>query len=948
MKNFLKILILFLFFSCEAYSQSDSLTGSLELKLGNKPSFDSTKFNIFPRNYRKSKIALVLSGGSARGLAQIGVMDVFEKYDIDIDLIVGTSIGAITGSMYASGYSPEELRNITKSIDWKSKLTLTNKYEREFLFVDQKKVQDKGFLTFSFDGFRPVLPTSLSSGQQIAELFNLYLLNSRYKPHGDFFSLKIPFCAVATDLNKGERVVLNDGNISESVKASFTFPLLYTPTKVKGRDLVDGGLTANIPVDVARQLGADMVITVNSTSPLKNTEELKNPINTADQILSITLAQLNEEQLKNSDVIITPEIFNVTATDFSSVDYLIDKGRLAAETMINSILGKIDTLEMNASVNFNNFLFNASVRFKGNYIPDSLKNVITKEQENNFVRYVTIEKRMRDIYRTGFFRKVSASIYSEDNRNVIEYTGENFTRLNGIRVNFNDGGDVRLYDYKMKKSDSLNAGSFAFTILENHKPASKEISDVVTGSIASFGSKKISTLSNCKEMFGFYESLLGALRDKGYSLVDITKFYLDENTGILDIELTEGTVSEINITGNDKTKSSLILSETFVSTDKPVKINSLKESLGGIYGTNLFQQTSMAVRYVKSKPVLDIYLVEKSSRNLYFSFRADNERKLQGYLSVRNENLFGTGNELGAVIKGGLRDREYKIELLSNKFFGTPLTYNLSAYYKFQNFYDYIEIPDDENGKFDRQQTGEYRNIHYGGSFKVGTQIEKFGTLFGQLSLENVSRSQLQGTIPQINDLKLFKLKLGGRIDTEDKFPFATSGTVVNYNYESARNSLTGGVTYSKFSFDLTHSIPIHYGHVLKPKFIFGFADKTTPDYELFSLGGENSFYGMVEDQLLGRQILLASLEYRYLLPVKIFFDTYVSFRYDLGRIWENSEDIRFKDLRHGLGFAALFDTPIGKASFSTGRTFYTTKGFKPGSFIWGPYTFYFSIGYDI
>ncbi|MCE1165209.1 MAG: patatin-like phospholipase family protein [Bacteroidetes bacterium] len=948
MSKLLKILLLLLFAASAAYSQEDSLTGSLELKFENKPNFDSTKFNVFPKNCRSKKVALVLSGGGARGLAQIGVLDVFEKYGIDIDLIVGTSIGAITGSMYTSGYSPEELRDITKSIDWKSKLTLSNKYEREFLFVDQKKVQDKGFLTFSFDGFKPVLPTSLSSGQQIAELFNLYLLNARYKPRGDFFSLKIPFCAVATDLNKGERVVLKDGNLSESVKASFTFPLLYTPTKVKGKELVDGGLTANIPVDVARQLGADMIITVNSTSPLKNTEELKNPINTADQILSITLAQLNEEQLKNSDIIITPEIFNINSTDFSSVDYLIDKGRLAAENKINEIAGKIDTLESGASPNFNNFLFNGDVKFTGEMIPDSLKKVIRAEQENNFVRYVTIEKRLRDLYKTGYFRNVRANIYSDGSRSKIEYAAENMTRLNGIKAVFNGGRDVRLYDYRFIKTDSINAGSFVLTQLENSKPVSKDVSDAVMPKITAFGNEHISAISNTGQMYGFYENLLGALRDKGYSLIDISKFCINENTGILEIDFTEGTVSEIDIIGNTKTKSSLILSETYVSTDKPVKYSELKESLGGIYGTNLFQQTSLAIRYQKEHPVLDIYLVEKSSRNLYFSFRADNERKLQGYLSLRNENLFGSGTEIGAVIKGGLRDREYKIELLSNKFFGTPLTYNLSGYYKFQNYYDYIEITDENELEFNRQQTGEYRDIRYGGSFKVGTQIEKFGTLYAQVTLENISRSQLQGTISQIDRLNLFKLKLGGKIDTEDKSPFATSGTVLNYNYESSRNSIASSVTYTKFSFDLTHSIPVWHGHVIKPKFIFGFADKTTPDYELFSLGGDNSFYGMVEDQLRGRQILLASLEYRYMLPVQIFFDTYVSMRYDLGRIWENSEDIRFKDLRHGLGLAAMFDTPIGKAGFSVGRTFYFNKGFSKGSFIWGQYTFYFSIGYDI
>lgn len=103
----------------------------------------------------------------------------------------------------------------------------------------------------------------------------------------------------------------------------------------------------------------------------------------------------------------------------------------------------------------------------------------------------------------------------------------------------------------------------------------------------------------------------------------------------------------------------------------------------------------------------------------------------------------------------------------------------------------------------------------------------------------------------------------------------------------------------------------------------------------------------MFEDELRGRQILSASLEYRYLLPVKLFFDTYLLARYDLGRIWENSSDIRFKDLRHGFGISAAFDTPVGKASFSAGKTLIINKGLAKDSFIWGPNTFYFSIGYD-
>jgi NTE family protein len=929
------------------YAQNDTLVSKVEIIKRQNPIFDSTKFNIFPEKLNQRKVALVLSGGGARGLAQIGVLDVLEKYGVNIDMIVGTSIGAITGGLYSSGYSPQEMIEITSGVDWKSKLSLTNKYEREFLFVEQKKSQDRGFISISLDGFKPRLPTSLSSGQQMSDLINVFLMNARFKPKKDFSDLKIPFYAVATDLDKGKRVVLYKGNISECIKASFTYPLLYAPTKVDGNDLVDGGLTANIPVDVAKEYGADLTITVNSTSPLKTSEELKDPINTADQILSITMAQLNEEQLSKSDFVINPKLGNLGATDFNDINNIFEKGKTAAELVINEIISKIDTLEENASPNYNNFLFNGNVSFGFNLIPDSLKSVIKDEQMNTFVRYVTIEKRIRDIYKIGSFKNVWAEIYKTGNTSEIVYKAKLNNKLQAVRVSFNNGRDVSDFEYKVVFTDTLTSGSFELVnkkVSGNLNPLLfSEISEIVK----SYGKENISKAANRNKMYLFYESLLGGLRRINFSAVDISKFYLDEN-GILNVDFTEGRISEIKVNGNYKTKKGLLLSETDIPLDKPVIKSSLVESLGGIVGTNLFQQVSMYFDYrdTSKYPSLNFNVVEKSTRNIRLSFRVDNERKFQGYVDFRNENIFGTGNEIGLTLKGGLRDREYMTEIKSNRFFGTMFTYNWSIYYRFKNIYDYTQLV--ENTNLIRVQNGEYRDFRIGSSFLLGTQVRRFGTIFGQLVYEDLSRESLQGLIPQENDLKLFKLRVGGRIDTENIYPFATKGTTVNYIYESSRNQLSSGVTFTKLSFDITHNIYLGRPSVLRPKFVFGFADKTTPNYEFFSMGGEDSFYGMVEDEMRGRQVLLASLEYRYKLPVKFFFDTYLSARYDLGRVWVNTEDIRFKDLKHGLGFAILFDTPIGKTSLSAGKMFIINKGFTSESLYWGPTTFYFSIGYNL
>jgi len=125
-----------------------------------------------------------------------------------------------------------------------------------------------------------------------------------------------------------------------------------------------------------------------------------------------------------------------------------------------------------------------------------------------------------------------------------------------------------------------------------------------------------------------------------------------------------------------------------------------------------------------------------------------------------------------------------------------------------------------------------------------------------------------------------------------------------------------------------------------------GFADKTMPITEEYSLGGQDMFFGMRKNEYRGRQIFLTSLEYRYKLPVKIFFDTYISARYDLGSIWPERDDIRFKDLRHGIGATISFDTPIGPADFSVGKSFKFIKNLPENPISWGNTEFYFSIGY--
>jgi NTE family protein len=194
--------------------------------------------------------------------------------------------------------------------------------------------------------------------------------------------------------------------------------------------------------------------------------------------------------------------------------------------------------------------------------------------------------------------------------------------------------------------------------------------------------------------------------------------------------------------------------------------------------------------------------------------------------------------------------------------------------------------------------------------------------------------------------MKVVSLMVSSIIDSQDKYPFPKKGFLVKTSYETAQKVLGGDISYTKFLLDYKNYLPIDDANTLVPGFVIGFADNTLPLGQQFSLGGQNSFFGLRENDYRGRQIFLTSLKYRYFLPFKIFFDTYLSLRYDLGSIWTTRKEIRFKDLRHGIGATVAFDTPLGPADFSVGRSFLFEGRLNRSTILVGPLYFYFTIGY--
>jgi len=900
--------------SANAQNASDEIVSdTIRLSLHQQASVDTNICNIFPKTYRTKKVALVLSGGGARGLTQIGVISELEKAGILPDLIVGTSMGSIIGGFYSSGYTTDELLDIFTKFDWDRALSLTNEYQRTTLFPEQKKIQDRSLFTIPLDGIKPViLPAAFSNGLYLTEKINSHILNARYHSFGNFLSLKIPFAAVATDIDSGKKVVLTKGDLSQSIKASLTFPLLYSPIEINGRNLVDGGLTANIPSDVAKSLGADYVIAVNTTSPLKKGEELSSPISTADQILSITMSQLNDLQIKEANVVITPALGKHSLSDYSDINFLKTKGEFAAIESIEKISRGIDSLERSSSTFQNNFVTNSTLKLTFNGILTDTLFRISELMPGNFEKYVDIESNLRLIYKTGYFSDVKVVVERQGYTAFVNYVLSPNPILNGFRF---------------------------------HSKVPEEIKSRINSYTRENSGK---TLNN-NSLSRLYDDILGDLRKLGLALVELKKFRFNFETNEIDIELSQGVLNDIVVKGNKSTNTNVIDREITLNTSTPVRRDMLDLSLQNIISSNLFQQVSIDFRKnknLKSNRML-VSVAEKNTKTLRLTIRVDSEKNFQALADLRDENLFGTAIEAGLMIGGGLRNRLYKAEIRSNQIFSLPFTFDLNGFYQFRDINTYMQLNDDETQEFDVMKTGEYRNIAGGFSLLAGTQLERLGTIYGQLYLENLEIKMKSGNPNISEDNDIAKFRFGGIFDTQNKWPFPDDGFLLDFNYETAKNLNNSSLSYTKLFFNYNQYFGIADEHVLRPRLQFGFGDKTTPLSDQFSLGGENSFYGMVEDELRGRQVLAASVEYRYSFPYKIFFDTYLGARYDLGNVWNFADDIRFKDLRQGLGAFLALDTPIGEGIVAVGKSFFTKSGLQDDSFYFGPYVFYFSIGYE-
>ncbi|NOZ60103.1 MAG: BamA/TamA family outer membrane protein [Calditrichaeota bacterium] len=858
------IIVLIYFSSALGQTASDSFFIKLTFDRVEKP----PACFIPHKKLHRPRIGLALSGGGARGFAQIGALKVFEENNIPIDFIVGASMGSIVGGLYAAGYSAAEIEKIAHNAEWRH--IMSDKPPRTQLFIGQKQERSKTILQIRFKGLKIDLPKAITPGQRLISMLTNLTIGADFQSDSDFDQLPIPFRAVACDLLSGKKVLLKNGSLAIAMKASSAIPLLFAPVPLNGELLADGGLVNNIPVDEVAKYNVDIILAIDTTSDLNEPDQLNVPWKMADQVTTIMQQEKNRRQRKRADVLIQPKLQNFKSDNFQFADELIQMGEFAARQKISQIKKLILQKELPSKDD----KVYSQIKIEKQALPEPV-NSLTDSLINSLSlrRLSDVRLCLRKIYETGYFQNIEAKCLERQDTLRVNL----LTELNPLFRSVRFSNNIVFPDSILRPLIHSQPEKPI-----NHKRSVADIRDVLK----------------------FY-------RDHGYSFMTISSVVLRHDT--LTIRVDEGKISSIDVAGNNRTKNFVIYREFPLKSGDYFNINKIKTGLNNIYSTNLFKTVSIDVNKDENNQArIKINLEEKAFTIFRFSYRYNLERKNKTLIELTEENFLGLSNPLSFQVQYGARDKSLSFKYRSDRILNTFLTNSIYAFLQENDYFVYNNS----------SVQGEYRQRENGFSISLGQQIERLGIFSIISSVKQVALTPIYGDGFPIANYDIKTIEIRSIVDTQDKYPFPNNGKYYFFQYKlSSATILNSQISYFKLFSSLDFFATALKRNTFHLRTLWGTSDLSTPFFEFFSLGGESSFYGLNERENIGRHLIEGSLEYRYRFPFGFPFDFYVSARYDIGATWKNYVDISSRDFVQGVGAQISVSTPAGPISFALGRS---------------------------
>jgi len=370
---------------------------------------------------KRPKIGLVLSGGGAKGFAHIGVLKVLEQAGIKIDYIGGTSMGSVIGGLYASGYGATQIDSIFRKTNFDELLRdFTPRSSKNFY---EKRNDELYAVVLPFNKFKVGVPEALSKGIYNYNLLTTLTRNVRHVR--DFNKLKIPFLCIGTNIETGEQIILNKGNLAHAMIASSAFPSLFSPVEIDGKLIVDGGVANNYPIEEIRNLGADIIIGVDVQDGLLDRNELTEATKILGQISAIQTIEKMKKKIKETDVYIKPDIKDYGIISFSEGTEIIRKGEEAAfavyeqlqkygnkeEFVQNNLKPQVDSIHINKII----------INPLKNYTPLFIKGKLPFKEKDN-ISYADLKKGIDNLNATQNFSAINYSLEDKNSRDDLILT----------------------------------------------------------------------------------------------------------------------------------------------------------------------------------------------------------------------------------------------------------------------------------------------------------------------------------------------------------------------------------------------------------------------------------------------------------------------------------------------------------------------------------------------
>ncbi len=874
----LRTIVLILFFLLlHVPSISGSEQPPVRFKLTYQTVHGGLKVATAPAAESMPRLGLALAGGGAKAAASIGVLKVLEQEGIPVAGVAGTSMGAGVGGLLAAGYRPEEIEQIFLANDWND--IFNDKPARAFLTQEQKEAGSRHLLEFTFQQGRFMPPSGLSAGQKLTNLLAARTLAASFEADLDFDRLSVPFRAVATDIETGEAVVLRRGLLHEAVRASMAIPLVFQPVDIQGRLLVDGGLVNNLPVDVVRALGSEVVIAVDSSARLEKKERLVSLVEIMSQSISLQVRRESERQAALADLVITPDTSDYSFTDFPAMKAIIRRGEEAARAALprirelmkpkKKVAGSVDRFRITSlTIRGNVDVSEATIRF-------AMAPVLHPREATA----ADIRRALADVYRLGHFSDLSLSLEKE---------GAGHRALLTVAEN------------PVIRSISIEGNTI-----------------IPTNEILSAIEWQTGQPLNSTRLAAEMDKIVANCRNRGYLLTRIDRTEVKPD-GSLVIVLYEGRVDSTSLTGHTKTSRYLIRRETITRAGKPINLNDAAYDIQHLYALDYFE--SIAVDMTKSAQGgidLTLRIKEKPTNRIRLGLRYDLEDRFTGLTDIMVDNVGGRGVKLFLNTRYG-NYTDLTLGYRSPVVLRMNFLHTVDAFYRDRNYFIY------EN----KHKVQELDVTRKGVEFAFGYQWFRFGDTYLRYRFVSDTTTEILGANPPEENVRIGTWGFLSTVDTRDSSTFAHKGTLLKFSYEKAEPAFGGDVTYTKAGLQGQAFIPLGERHTAVFEGAGGTGSGNIPYEEQYGIGGADylisvPLLGYQRREFTGNDLLALSAAYRFRISdyqLSMVKALYLHLAYQAANVWNTRDAMSVRDLRSGGGIGLHADTIIGPIRFDFAR----------------------------